>query len=58
MPWYSGPALLHVLESVNVISDRETQPPRFPVQYVNRPNLDFSGYAGTLSAGVVRVGNG
>lgn len=56
MPWYSGPALLHVLESVNVISDRETQPPRFPVQYVNRPNLDFSGYAGTLSAGVVRVG--
>ncbi|CDG46828.1 sulfate adenylyltransferase subunit CysN [Serratia symbiotica] len=56
MPWYSGPALLHVLESVNVISDRETQPLRFPVQYVNRPNLDFRGYAGTLSAGVVRVG--
>lgn len=56
MPWYSGPTLLEVLESVDVISERETQPLRFPVQYVNRPNLDFRGYAGTLSAGVVRVG--
>ncbi|KAG4076159.1 hypothetical protein HA402_006376 [Bradysia odoriphaga] len=56
MPWYSGPTLLEVLESVDVISEREHQPLRFPVQYVNRPNLDFRGYAGTLSAGVVRVG--
>ena len=56
MPWYSGPTLLEVLESVDVISQRESQPLRFPVQYVNRPNLDFRGYAGTLSAGVVRVG--
>ncbi len=56
MPWYSGPTLLEVLESVDVISERENQPLRFPVQYVNRPNLDFRGYAGTLSAGVVRVG--
>ena len=56
MPWYSGPTLLEVLESVDVVSERENQPLRFPVQYVNRPNLDFRGYAGTLSAGVVRVG--
>lgn len=56
MPWYSGPTLLEVLETVDVISQRESQPLRFPVQYVNRPNLDFRGYAGTLSAGVVHVG--
>ena len=56
MPWYNGPTLLQVLESVDVISERETQPLRFPVQYVNRPNLDFRGYAGTLASGSVRVG--
>ncbi|PVZ85687.1 sulfate adenylyltransferase subunit CysN [Serratia sp. S1B] len=56
MPWYPGPTLLELLESVDVVSDRESQPLRFPVQYVNRPNLDFRGYAGTLSAGVVQVG--
>ncbi len=56
MPWYSGPTLLHVLESVDITSNLATQPLRFPVQYVNRPNLDFRGYAGTLSSGVVRVG--
>lgn len=56
MPWYSGATLLEILESVNVIAEREQQPLRFPVQYVNRPNLDFRGYAGTLSSGVVQVG--
>ncbi|VAX77103.1 Sulfate adenylyltransferase subunit 1 [Serratia symbiotica] len=56
MPWYRGPALLQVLESVSVISDRDTQPLRFPVQYVNRPNLNFRGYSGTLSSGILRVG--
>lgn len=56
MDWYTGPTLLEVLETVNVISVSEQQPLRFPVQYVNRPNLDFRGYAGTLSSGVVRVG--
>lgn len=56
MNWYSGPTLLEVLESVDVVNARRQQPLRFPVQYVNRPNLDFRGYAGTLSAGVVRVG--
>lgn len=56
MDWYSGPTLLEILESVDVVNARRQQPLRFPVQYVNRPNLDFRGYAGTLSAGVVRVG--
>ena len=56
MGWYTGPTLLEMLETVNVINISEQQPLRFPVQYVNRPNLDFRGYAGTLAAGVVRVG--
>jgi sulfate adenylyltransferase subunit 1 len=56
MSWYTGPTLLDVLETVNIINIREQQPMRFPVQYVNRPNLDFRGYAGTLASGFVRVG--
>lgn len=56
MDWYTGPTLLDVLETVNVINLHEQQPMRFPVQYVNRPNLDFRGYAGTLASGSIRVG--
>ncbi|MDN6110142.1 MAG: GTP-binding protein, partial [Enterobacterales bacterium] len=56
MSWYHGPTLLEILETVDVVHDAEKQPLRFPVQYVNRPNLDFRGYAGTLSAGVLSVG--
>ncbi len=56
MSWYTGPTLLDVLETVNIINIREQQPMRFPVQYVNRPNLDFRGYAGTLASGSIRVG--
>ncbi|KAB8311567.1 sulfate adenylyltransferase subunit CysN [Rouxiella chamberiensis] len=56
MGWYTGPTLIDVLETVNIINIREQQPMRFPVQYVNRPNLDFRGYAGTLASGSVRVG--
>ncbi|NIF23270.1 sulfate adenylyltransferase subunit CysN [Candidatus Pantoea multigeneris] len=56
MPWYSGPTLLDVLETVEIKRVVEHQPMRFPVQYVNRPNLDFRGYAGTLASGVVSVG--
>ncbi|MBA2779184.1 sulfate adenylyltransferase subunit CysN [Billgrantia kenyensis] len=60
-PWYrvdgeAGPALLELLESVEVSRDRNLTDLRFPVQYVNRPNLDFRGYAGTLEAGVLRPG--
>lgn len=56
MPWYSGPTLLDVLETVELKRVVDHQPMRFPVQYVNRPNLDFRGYAGTLASGNVQVG--
>ncbi|WP_130831403.1 sulfate adenylyltransferase subunit CysN [[Erwinia] mediterraneensis] len=56
MNWYSGPTLLDVLETVELNRVVDHQPMRFPVQYVNRPNLDFRGYAGTLASGVVKVG--
>ncbi len=56
MSWYTGPTLLDVLETVEVQRVVEQQPMRFPVQYVNRPNLDFRGYAGTLASGTVTVG--
>ncbi|AUU86767.1 sulfate adenylyltransferase subunit CysN [Leclercia sp. LSNIH1] len=55
MPWYSGPTLLEVLETVEIQRDVDTQPMRFPVQYVNRPNLDFRGFSGTIASGSVRV---
>ncbi|MGK9174025.1 sulfate adenylyltransferase subunit CysN [Yokenella regensburgei] len=56
LPWYSGPTLLEVLETVAIHRVVETQPMRFPVQYVNRPNLDFRGFSGTLASGAVSVG--
>ena len=56
MPWYSGPTLLEVLETVEIQRVVESQPLRFPVQYVNRPNLDFRGFSGTVAAGRVSVG--
>ncbi|PWC15878.1 sulfate adenylyltransferase subunit CysN [Brenneria roseae subsp. americana] len=56
MSWYTGPTLLDVLETVNVAQRSLKLPMRFPIQYVNRPNLDFRGYAGTLASGIVRVG--
>ncbi|MDI6935710.1 sulfate adenylyltransferase subunit CysN, partial [Serratia sp. Se-PFBMAAmG] len=56
MPWYSGPTLLDVLETVELNRVVDHQPMRFPGQYVNRPNLDFRGYAGTLASGTVQVG--
>ncbi|KUR11756.1 sulfate adenylyltransferase, partial [Klebsiella aerogenes] len=56
MPWYSGPTLLEVLETVDIQREVESQPLRFPVQYVNRPNLDFRGFSGTVASGTVTVG--
>ena len=57
-PWYRGGSLLPYLEDVSV-GEAPDQAKRFhfPVQWVNRPNLDFRGYAGTVSAGTVRVGD-
>lgn len=56
MSWYDGPTVLQILDTVDVSSQRTQQPLRFPVQYVNRPHLDFRGYCGTLSAGILQVG--
>ncbi|MBJ6121149.1 sulfate adenylyltransferase subunit CysN [Sphingomonas mollis] len=57
MPWYAGPTLLQHLEVVPVDTDRAaTRPFRLPVQWVNRPDLDFRGFAGMIAAGSVSVG--
>jgi bifunctional enzyme CysN/CysC len=57
MPWYHGPLLLDYLETVDVEGEPANRPLRFPVQWVNRPNLDFRGYAGTLVSGTIAVGD-
>ena len=57
MPWYRGSTLMNFLESVYIGSDRNLEDFRFPVQYVNRPNLDFRGFCGTLASGIIRKGD-
>ena len=57
MPWYQGETLLHYLDSVHIGSDRNLIDFRFPVQYVQRPNLDFRGFGGTIASGAVRRGD-
>ena len=57
MGWYGGPTLLQALETAEVASDRESAPFRLPVQWVNRPNADFRGFAGTVTSGFVRPGD-
>ncbi|MEI2684959.1 MAG: sulfate adenylyltransferase subunit CysN [Cypionkella sp.] len=58
MPWYSGTALLPHLESVDLESNRDQEAPfRMPVQWVNRPNLDFRGFAGLIASGAVHPGD-
>lgn len=57
MPWYEGPTLLDHLEAVSVEETGAAGPFRFPVQYVNRPNLDFRGFSGTIASGRVAVGD-
>ncbi|MBL4863873.1 MAG: sulfate adenylyltransferase subunit CysN [Rhodobiaceae bacterium] len=56
-PWYSGPGLLEELETIEVERDRNGQAFRFPVQWVNRPNLDFRGFSGTVAGGAVKLGD-
>jgi bifunctional enzyme CysN/CysC len=57
MGWYSGPTLVDHLETVVVDDIAAESPFRFPVQYVNRPNLDFRGFAGTIASGSVSTGD-
>ncbi len=54
MPWYQGPTLLGHLEGVEIENEAAELPLRFPVQWVNRPSLDFRGYSGTIVSGTVR----
>jgi sulfate adenylyltransferase subunit 1 len=58
-PWYGGEALLELLDTMPIRPEGEgaRQPFRFPVQYVNRPHLDFRGFCGTIASGTVRVGD-
>jgi bifunctional enzyme CysN/CysC len=59
MPWYTGKTLLEYLDTISLDEEQtRTAPFRMPVQWVNRPNLDFRGFAGTVAAGTVRSGDG
>jgi bifunctional enzyme CysN/CysC len=57
MPWYRGPALLQHLETMEVEDASATLPFRMPVQWVNRPTLDFRGFAGRIEGGAIRPGD-
>ena len=56
-PWYDGKTLMEMLESIEINKDANTDDFRFPVQYVNRPNLDFRGFAGTVVSGQIKPGD-
>ena len=57
-PWYAGPTLMHVLETVELNVTAESERPfRLPVQWVNRPNLDFRGFSGLIAGGVIEAGD-
>ncbi len=57
MPWYSGKTLLELLETIEIADDIIQKDFRFPVQYVNRPNLNFRGFCGTILSGSLKVGD-
>ncbi|UPT77892.1 sulfate adenylyltransferase subunit CysN [Sulfurovum sp. XGS-02] len=56
-PWYKGETLMHILETIEIDQDRDLAHFRLPVQYVNRPNLDFRGFCGTIASGIIKVGD-
>ena len=57
-PWYTGPSLVEHLESVEIDAEADQAKPfRLPVQWVNRPNLDFRGFAGLVAAGTIKPGD-
>ncbi|MFC8519662.1 sulfate adenylyltransferase subunit CysN [Streptomyces sp. NPDC057257] len=57
LPWYTGPTLIGHLESVDVTDDLPARPFRLPVQWVNRPDLDFRGFSGQVAGGRLRPGD-
>ena len=57
-PWYTGPTLVDHLETVEVLTEHDADKPlRLPVQWVNRPNLDFRGFSGLIASGSVKPGD-
>lgn len=56
-PWYDGPSLMEYLETVPVDDARLSAPFRMPVQWVNRPNLDFRGFSGQVASGSIKPGD-
>lgn len=56
-PWYKGKPLMEMLESVEIAKDKNLEDFRLPVQYVNRPNLNFRGFCGTIASGIVKPGD-
>ncbi len=56
-PWYDGKPMLELLNTMDISKETKAEDFRFPVQYVNRPNLDFRGFCGTIAAGSVSVGD-
>ena len=56
-PWYDGPSLIGYLETVEIDDDLQAAPFRMPVQWVNRPDLDFRGFSGQVVGGTVRPGD-
>jgi bifunctional enzyme CysN/CysC len=56
-PWYAGPPLMRWLEDLPVEDDLREKPFRMPVQWVNRPNLDFRGFSGQIASGVIKPGD-
>jgi len=57
MDWYTGPTLMELLDTIDVTRDQNLADLRLPVQYVNRPDATFRGYAGTIAAGELAVGD-
>ncbi len=57
MPWFTGKPMMETLNTIEINSDKNFTDPRMPVQYVNRPNLDFRGFCGTIAAGVFHKGD-
>ncbi|MCP5326048.1 MAG: sulfate adenylyltransferase subunit CysN [Oceanospirillaceae bacterium] len=55
-PWYKGQTLMEMLNTVEINAEKNYQNFRYPVQYVNRPNLDFRGFCGTVASGTIRPG--
>jgi len=56
-PWFKDKPLMEILETVEIAADRNFEDFRLPIQYVNRPNLNFRGFCGTIASGIIRPGD-